>query len=182
MRTLGEYVRHRRREAGLTRHQLARRAGVRYSYVYQIEGNRAGLPRGHQLRALAAVLAPSPEDAPGWERLAPLAQHMAEKRLVRSRGDAGASLRHLDREVLREALTQMLSQDDDDGYLVYQLVVEGREPALVAAEWGVSRAVLVEQLRDAVESLACRYENVANARLTVSPAKRARATLVRKRG
>jgi transcriptional regulator with XRE-family HTH domain len=60
---VGDYVRHWRREAGLTRHQLARRAGVRYSYVCQIERNRAGLPREPQLRALAAVLAPSPEDA-----------------------------------------------------------------------------------------------------------------------
>src|SRR5918912_2562737 len=63
MRTVGDYVRHWRREAGLTRHQLARRAGVSYGYVCQIEGHRAGLPREQQLRALAAVLAPSPEDA-----------------------------------------------------------------------------------------------------------------------
>jgi signal transduction histidine kinase len=63
MRTVGDYVRHWRREAGLTRHQLARRAGVSYGYVCQIEANRAGLPREQQLRALAAVLAPSPEDA-----------------------------------------------------------------------------------------------------------------------
>jgi signal transduction histidine kinase len=63
MRTVGDYVRHWRREAGLTRHQLARRAGVSYGYVCQIEGNRAGLPKENLLRALAAVLAPSPEDA-----------------------------------------------------------------------------------------------------------------------
>jgi signal transduction histidine kinase len=63
MRTVGDYVRHWRREAGLTRHQLARRAGVSYGYVCQIEGNRAGLPREQQLRALAAVLAPTPDDA-----------------------------------------------------------------------------------------------------------------------
>jgi signal transduction histidine kinase len=63
MHTVGDYVRHWRREAGLTRHQLARRAGVSYGYVCQIEANRAGLPREQQLRALAAVLAPSPEDA-----------------------------------------------------------------------------------------------------------------------
>ena len=63
MRTVGDYVRHWRREAGLTRHQLARRAGVSYGYICQIEANRAGLPREHQLRALAAVLAPTPEDA-----------------------------------------------------------------------------------------------------------------------
>ena len=33
MRTVGDYVRHWRREAGLTRHQLARRAGMSYGYV-----------------------------------------------------------------------------------------------------------------------------------------------------
>ena len=63
MRTVGDYVRHWRREAGLTRHQVAQRAGMSYSYVRQIEGNRVGLPREHRLRALAAVLAPTPEDA-----------------------------------------------------------------------------------------------------------------------
>ena len=63
MRTVGDFVRHWRREAGLTRHHLARRAGVSFSYVCQIEANRAALPREQQLRALAAVLAPSPEDA-----------------------------------------------------------------------------------------------------------------------
>src|ERR671932_1138647 len=62
MCTVGDYVRHWRREAGLTRHQLARRAGVSYGYVCQIEANRAGLPREKQLRALAAVLAPTPDD------------------------------------------------------------------------------------------------------------------------
>jgi hypothetical protein len=37
----------------------------------------------------------------GRERLAPLAQHMANKRLVRARGDVGASLRRLDVHTLR---------------------------------------------------------------------------------
>src|SRR5437763_6852415 len=63
MRTVGDYVRHWRREAGLTRHHLARRAGVSFSYVCQIEANRATLPRENLLRALAAVLAPTPDDA-----------------------------------------------------------------------------------------------------------------------
>jgi hypothetical protein len=65
---------------------------------------------------------------------------MAAKRLVRARGDAGAPLRHLDVQVLRKALSRMLSQDDDDGYLIFQLGVEGTEPALVAAERGVTVA------------------------------------------
>jgi hypothetical protein len=48
----------------------------------------------------------------------------------------------------------MLCDEWEDGYLIYQLVVEGMEPAQVAAERGVSRATLVEQLRDAVDELA----------------------------
>src|SRR5919205_881044 len=59
---VSQHLRHGRREAGLTRHQLARRAGVSYGYICQIEANRAGLPREQQLRALAAALAPSPDD------------------------------------------------------------------------------------------------------------------------
>jgi hypothetical protein len=117
----------------------------------------------------------------GWERLAPLAQHMAEKRLVRGRGDPGAPLRHLDVHTLRAALSRMLSQDDDDGYLIYQLVVEGAEPTQVAAERGVSCAVLVELLRDAVEELAITYEDVAYASLGESAQERARATLAARR-
>jgi hypothetical protein len=44
------------------------------------------------------------------------------------------------------------------------------EPAQVAAERGVSPAVLVEQLRDAVGALATRYERLANGDLNVWPA------------
>jgi hypothetical protein len=99
----------------------------------------------------------------GRARLAPLAQHMAAKRLVRARGDAGAPLRHLDVGVLREALSRMLCYEWDDGYLIYQLVVEGAVPAQVAAEQGVSRAVLVERFRHAVDELAIEYEDVAYA-------------------
>jgi hypothetical protein len=102
-------------------------------------------------------------EACGRERLAPLAQHMAQKRLVRARGDVGAPLRHLDIHTLREALRRMLRQDDDAGYLIVRLVVEGAEPDQVAAEQGVSRAVLVERLRHAVDELAIEYEDVAYA-------------------
>ena len=100
--------------------------------------------------------------APGWEqRLSPLAQHMVDKCLVRARSHAGAALRHLDLEVLRVALSRLLSSQWDDGYLVFQLVVEGQDPATVVAERGVSRPALVELLRDAVDELALEYEVVA---------------------
>src|SRR2546421_3816366 len=77
----------------------------------------------------------------GWEqRLAPLAQHMAERRLGCARGYAGAPLRRLDLEGLREALSNLLREGDsyDDALLIMELVIEGAEPARVAAERGVT--------------------------------------------
>jgi hypothetical protein len=48
------------------------------------------------------------------QHVAPLAQSMAEKPLVRARGDAGAPLRHLDLDVLREALRRLLRHESED--------------------------------------------------------------------
>jgi hypothetical protein len=61
-------------------------------------------------------------------------------------------------------------------------VVEGQEPATVAAERGVSRPALVEQLREAVGALASRYERLANGDLNDLPVPSLRATLGGKRG
>jgi hypothetical protein len=47
--------------------------------------------------------------------------------------------------------------------------VAGQEPATVAAERGVSRPALVEQLRDAVGALARRYYRLANGDLNDWP-------------
>jgi hypothetical protein len=100
--------------------------------------------------------------ANGWEeRLAPLAQHMATQRLVRARSQAGGHLRQLDLTRLREALSRLLRDDLDAGSLIVALIVEGPEPAALAAERGVSRPDLVEQLRDAVGALAAQYERLA---------------------
>jgi hypothetical protein len=114
----------------------------------------------------------------------PLAQHMAQQHLVRGRHHAGATLRHLDVDVLRTALSQMLTQQWDDGYVVFQLVVEGQDPAAVAAERGVSRPTLVELLRDAVDELALEYEEVAFASLGQTPREQVQARLAggRQRG
>jgi hypothetical protein len=50
--------------------------------------------------------------AHGWQQHgAPLAQHMTEKRPVRARGNAGAPLRHLDLDVLREVLSPLLRHE-----------------------------------------------------------------------
>jgi hypothetical protein len=93
----------------------------------------------------------------------------------------GASLRHLDVQVLCKALSRMLAHEWEDGYLIYQRVVDGAEPARVAAEQGVSRATLVEQLRHAVGSLACQYEHLAYGHLNEWPAISLRPALVGKR-
>ena len=63
--------------------------------------------------------------------------------------------------MLRAVLSRLLSQDGD-GYLIYQLV-EGAEPAQIAAERGVSRLMLTEMLRDAIDQLAVEHEDVAYA-------------------
>jgi hypothetical protein len=100
----------------------------------------------------------------GWqERLTPLAQHMAAHHLVRAHSYAGAFQRHLEVGVLREALSNLLRQGEEDGYLIVDVLIEAMEPATAAAERGVSEALLVDMLRDAVEVLATAYEDVANA-------------------
>jgi hypothetical protein len=65
--------------------------------------------------------------------------------------------------------------------LIVELVVEGTDSAVVAAERGVSRAVQVEQLRDAVALLASRYEHLAKAHLHEDLVVSLRAALVGKR-
>jgi hypothetical protein len=121
-------------------------------------------------------------EACGRARLAPLAQHMADRRLVRACGDVGAPLRHLDVGVLRGALGRMLCHESADGYLIYQLVVEGAEPAQVAAERGASRPALVEQLREATGRLALAYEQEAYASAGESKQEWMLAMLAGKRG
>jgi hypothetical protein len=86
-------------------------------------------------------------------------------------------VRRLDVRTLREALSRMLRHEWEDGYLIYQLVVEGAEPAQVARERGVSRPVLVEQLRNAVGALAGQYEHLANGHLNEWPALSLQAAL-----
>jgi hypothetical protein len=52
----------------------------------------------------------------------------------------------------------------------------------VAAERGVSRLMLTEQLRDAIDQLALEYEDVAYAFVRRSKQERVRMALARKRG
>jgi hypothetical protein len=94
----------------------------------------------------------------------------------------GAALAPPRRPDLRKALSRMLCHEWEDGYLIYQLVVEGAEPGRVAAERGVSRAALVEQLRDAVGSLASQYEHLANGHLNDLPLASLRQAVARREG
>ena len=69
---------------------------------------------------------------------------------------------HVDLGLLREVLSRLLHAEWDGASLIVALVVEGTDPAVVAAERGVSRPALVKQLRAAVGALATRYERLAN--------------------
>ena len=60
----------------------------------------------HMQRALRPI------DGHGWrERLAPLAQHMGNRRLVRARSDRGTALALLDLDTLHEALMHLQRHD-----------------------------------------------------------------------
>ena len=90
--------------------------------------------RERHLRACVRALS-----AHGWQqRLAPLAQVLADLRLVRGRNEHGAPARRLDGQVLRDTMCRLLREGDESAYLVYQLVVEAMDPAWVAAERSVS--------------------------------------------
>jgi hypothetical protein len=68
----------------------------------------------------------------------------------------------------------MLGHEWEDGYLIYQLVLEGTEPAQVAAERGVSRAALerdinhiVAKAKESCKALALEDLTGINARTTI---------------
>ena len=94
---------------------------------------------------------------------------MATQRLVRARRYAGGHLRQLDLTLLLETLSRLLRDQWEAGSLIVQLLAESQEPATVAAERGVSRAALVEQLREAVGMLAAGYERLAGGDLDNLP-------------
>ena len=60
---------------------------------------------------------------------------MAEKGLVRGRGEHGAPLRRLDVALLREALSR-LRNDWASGYVVYLLALIGADVHIVAPSGG----------------------------------------------
>jgi hypothetical protein len=97
----------------------------------------------------------------GWrERLAPLAQHMGNRRLVRARSDRGTALALLDLETLHEALMCLQRHDPSKAYLIIALAVENAPADVVAADMGIDPAHLVGALGEAVRALARAYESV----------------------
>jgi hypothetical protein len=60
----------------------------------------------------------------GWRsRLAPLAEHMGNRRLVRARSDCGAALALLSLDLLQVALMRLLQTRPGEGYLVVRLAM-----------------------------------------------------------
>jgi hypothetical protein len=97
----------------------------------------------------------------GWrQRLAPLAEHMGNRRLVRARSDRGAALALRDLDRLREALMRLQRHDPVQAYLIVALAVENAPAAVVAADVGLDRAHLVGAPGKAVAVLALAYESV----------------------
>lgn len=118
----------------------------------------------HMQRALRPI------DGHGWrERLAPLAQHMGNRRLVRARSDRGTALALLDLDRLREALMRLQRHDPIQAYLVVALAVENAPAEVVAADVGLDRAHLVGALGKAVRALALEYESVTFATAMQEP-------------
>ncbi len=70
-KTLGQFIRERRIDLGLTQEQLAERVGenVRQSEISRLEQDKVGLPRRQRLEAIAAALGVSIGDVmvtTGW--------------------------------------------------------------------------------------------------------------------
>ena len=93
--------------------------------------------------------------------LAPLAEHMGNRRLVRARSDRGAALALLDLDTLQQALARLLRHDLLQGYMVVALAVENAPADVVASETGIDPAQLVAAARAALGALALEYEAVA---------------------
>jgi hypothetical protein len=78
--------------------------------------------------------------------------------------------------MLRDALATMLEEQPEDGYLIVQLLIEEREPALVARELGTSQGGLLDEVRDALDDSGIFYEDAAFGALGQGAKEQARAT------
>ena len=118
----------------------------------------------HRQRALRTIT------GPGWrQRLAPLAEHMGNRRLVRARSDRGGALAVLDLDTLQQALVRLLGLAPTQGYLVVRLALENAPAHIVAAETGIDPVQQVATAKAALAALALEYESVAFAGVVAEP-------------
>jgi hypothetical protein len=108
--------------------------------------------------------------ANGWrQRLAPLAEHLSNRRMVRARSDCGAALALLNLDMLQVALMRLLQNKPSQGYLVVRLAVENAPAEGVAAETGIAPAQQVAAAQAALAALALEYESVGFAAVVEEP-------------
>jgi hypothetical protein len=106
----------------------------------------------------------------GWRsRLAPLAEHMGNHRMIRARSDCGAALALLNLDMLQVALMRLLQNKPGEGYLVVRLVVENAPAEVVAAETGIAPLQQIAAAQAALAALALEYESVAFAAVVAEP-------------
>ena len=106
----------------------------------------------------------------GWRsRLAPLAEHMGNRRLIRARSDCGGALALLNLDMLQAALMRLLQNKPGEGYLIVRLAVENAPADVVAAETGIAPAQQVAAAQAALAALALEYESVAFAAVVEEP-------------
>jgi hypothetical protein len=105
-----------------------------------------------------------------WQqRLAPLAQHMAGRRLIRARSDRGAALAFsaLNLDVLREALLRLLQHSPEQAHLLVAVALSDSDEDTptdvrgVAAELGIAHVEVLGELHKALAALARHYEDLA---------------------
>jgi hypothetical protein len=118
----------------------------------------------HRQRALRTIT------GPGWrQRLAPLAEHMGNRRLIRARSARGGALAVLDLDTLQQALLRLLGLAPTQGYLVVRLALENAPADIVAAETGLDPVQQVATAKAALAALALEYESVAFASVVAEP-------------
>ena len=106
----------------------------------------------------------------GWRhRLAPLAEYLGNRRMIRARSDRGGALALLDLDTLQQALMRLLGHNPSQAYLIIALAVENAPADVVAAQTGIDPAQQVTAAQAALAALALDYESVAFASAVEEP-------------
>jgi hypothetical protein len=106
----------------------------------------------------------------GWrQRLAPLAEYMGNRRMIRARSECGAALALLDLDTLQEALARLLRHNPRQAHLIIALAVENAPAEVVASQTGLDPSQQVAAVRAALSALALEYESVAFTRAVEEP-------------